>query len=41
MANNEKECKENEHVLVLASEDDKKIVYKCAKCGKLIIEKKD
>lgn len=41
MASNEKECKDNEHVLVMVSENDKQIVYRCSKCGKLIVEKKD
>lgn len=41
MSNNEKECKENEHVLVLVSENDKQTVYRCSKCGKLIVVKDD
>lgn len=35
------ECKENEHILVMVSEDDKKNIYRCSKCGKSIVVKRD
>lgn len=30
-----------DHVLVLVSEDDKKTVYRCVKCGELVVVRKD
>lgn len=39
--NEEKECKENEHVLYLISESDTQYVYRCHRCGKLIVVKRD
>lgn len=41
MSNNENECKENEHVLYIVSESAQQTVYRCAKCGKLVVEKND
>ena len=35
------ERKNNDHSLVLVEENDKQTVYKCSKCGKLIVVKKD
>ena len=38
---NENECRENGHVLYLVSESDTQYVYRCQRCGKLIVEKRD
>ena len=35
------ECKENEHVLYLVSESASQFVYRCSKCGKTVIVKRD
>lgn len=35
------ECKENEHVWVLVSENKDQTTYRCSKCGKCIVIKND
>lgn len=36
-----KECKDDEHVLYLVSENASQYVYRCSKCGKTIVVNRD